>query len=246
MTKYILYIILLISPLSVTPQAESDTIAVAETVVVPEGSVPYQQRTFSEDFKEDYTGEDFEYEEKTQAKSQWDRFMEWLRNLIDRIFNFGSSANNSDGYTIFLRILAFAVIGFAIYLIARVILNKESGWIFGKSGRSIVVENVLEENLTETDFRKLVDETTNAGNYRLAIRYYYLWVLKKLALREIIDWHYEKTNNDYLYEIKNPALRKDFEYLSYVYDYAWYGEFHIDQQAFAKAEKAFRKTLNTL
>ena len=47
-------------------------------------------------------------------------------------------------------------------------------------------------------------------------------------------------------EIPSSNLKKEFDYLSYVYDYSWYGEFTIDKVAFEKAEMRFNKTLNTL
>ena len=134
-----------------------------------------------------------------------------------------------------------------MYLIIKIIVNKEGSFrIFGRSARNITVNEVFEEDIHHMDFGQLIAGTKHKEDYRLAIRYYYLWLLKKLAAREIIDWHPDKTNTDYVYEIKDGALRKDFEYLSYVYDYSWYGEFTVDATAFGKAEKAFIKTINTL
>ncbi|PZR21208.1 MAG: DUF4129 domain-containing protein, partial [Flavobacterium psychrophilum] len=181
-----------------------------------------------------------------RTKTLWDRFWEAVGNFLDSLFSSGSKATGTSAFGIFMRILAFLLIGFVVYMIVRIILKKENMWIFGRSSKKIQSNDITIENIHELDFNKLTEETKNEGNYRLAIRYYYLWVLKKLSSREIIDWHWDKTNSDYLYEIKDNTLRKDFEYLSYLYDYSWYGEFPIDSDAFIKAEKAFRKTLNTI
>ena len=80
----------------------------------------------------------------------------------------------------------------------------------------------------------------------MAIRYYYLWTLKKLSERNIIEWHVDKTNTDYLYEIQSKELKDNFQYLSYLYNYIWYGEFEMNDITFNQAQKAFEKTLQSL
>ncbi len=216
----------------------------AATVVPPVVHV-YKDRRFDHNFKDKYATPEFTYETKNVAKTAWDRFWEAVRNFFDDLFSVGNKTTSAGGFNIFMRILAFVVIGFVIYMIVRVIIQKEGMWIFGRSRKSITVQDI-QEDIHQMDFRQLTEDTKKAGDYKLAVRYYYLWLLKKLSTREIIDWHWDKTNSDYLYEIKNDMLKKDFEYLSYVYDYSWYGDFPLDEMAFAKAEKAFLKTLNTL
>jgi hypothetical protein len=206
----------------------------------------YVNRSFKKGFKEAYTGSDFKYtEDIAREASLWDRFWAWL----DRMLN-GTYTKNKDGsvsgYGILLYTGAVLVILLVSYFIARAVMNKESMWIFGRARGRISVKDVADENIHEMEFSTLIEQTKASGDYRLAVRYYYLWLLKKLSFNEIIQWHTDKTNADYYYEIKDSALKREFEYLSYVYDYSWYGEFPLDRGAFDKAEKAFRKTLNTL
>jgi hypothetical protein len=258
LNKYIPYILLFFIPLCTGAQT-ADTIyeytedSIDEVDFTPQkvqGSAAavatppeYITRKFDNDFKNKYKDPDFIYKYETVPKSLWQTFLEWLARL------FKSDSNkpvNLDWLEVFFKALAFAVIGFVIYLIARSVLDKQGMWIFGRSRKKLRTQEADAENIHEMDFRQLIEETRTAGNYRLALRYYYLWVLKKLSVREIIDWHWDKTNTDYLYEIKDTTLRKDFEYLSYVYDHSWYGDFPVDEKSFTKAEKSFKKTLNTL
>lgn len=256
MNKLLLYILLLCSPVLVTAQVVIDTVVETETFTeaAPKQAPPlmtvapvYRQRKFETGFKKKYTDTDFKYEVKTTGKTWLERFFDWLAHLLDRIF--GNNGKKNEGINwgdLILKILAVAVIGLVVYFIVRAIVNKESMWIFGRSRKKIKVQDADEENIHEMDFNTLIEDTRAAGNYRLAVRYYYLWLLKKLSARDIIEWNWEKTNSDYLYEIQNTALREEFEYLSYLYDHSWYGDFPIDDKAFAKAEKAFLKTFNTL
>lgn len=252
MNKLIIYLLLFGSPLFLSAQADQDTIITTEADIqetitpVPTEPLVYKDRKFSEGFQDNYTGSEFTYEVKPMAKSQLERLLEAIRRFIDNIFSLGDSTTGISGFTIFMRILAILIIGFVIYMIVRAVLNKEGMWIFSRSRKNISVQDINEENIHQMDFKQLTEDTKKAGDYKLAVRYYYLWLLKKLSNNEIIDWHWDKTNRDYLYEIKNSTLKKDFEYLSYVYDYSWYGDFPLDEAAFIKAEKAFIKTLNTL
>jgi hypothetical protein len=67
-----------------------------------------------------------------------------------------------------------------------------------------------------------------------------------MSEKELIEWDVEKTNSDYLYELKSPQLKANFEYLSYLYNYIWYGEFDLNTQEFEKAKKAFDSTIQTI
>ena len=66
-----------------------------------------------------------------------------------------------------------------------------------------------------------------------------------MAQNHYIEWDIEKTNSDYLYELQNPVYKEDFTYLSYLYNYIWYGEFEIDETTFNKAENRFKKSIKT-
>lgn len=255
MNKLLLYLLLLSSPTYIYAQDVDGDIAINDSVVntVSRDSVPviryeapvYTERKLDDGFKKKYDDDDFVYEKKPKAKTWWDRFWEGVRHVLEWLFSSNGKEESTSGL-IFKRILAVIVIVFLIYMIVRAILNKEGMWIFGRSRKKISAHDITEEDIHQMDFRKLTAETKQAGDYRLAVRYYFLWLLKRMSDREIIDWHWEKTNSDYLYEIKNQDLRKDFEYLTYVYDYSWYGDFPLDEKAFLKAERTFQKTLNTL
>jgi hypothetical protein len=233
--------------LSASPATQDSIVETNSVIAAPATDTAfYKERKFEPDFQKNYDDANFKYEIKATGTSQWERFKAWLYRILSELFSTGDKVQGSSWTTIAIRVIAIAVILFVVYLIVKAILNKESVWIFGRSRKNITVNDITEEDIRQMNFGQMIEETKKENNYRLAIRYYYLWLLKRLANREIIDWHWEKTNGDYLYEIKDNNLRKDFEYLSYVYEYSWYGDFPIDEAAFSKAEKAFQKTLNTL
>jgi len=205
-----------------------------------------QPKSFRENFQKDYQTEEFQYEPILKDTSRWDNFKAWLAYWLNRIFSFGGNANSSV-LDIVIKTIAVLIVLFVVYLIVKAIINKEGGWIFGKSSkRKITATEFSEEDIHSIDFRTIIEKSKAANNHRLSIRYYYLWLLKQMSDNGVIEWDIEKTNSDYLYEIKRAALKEDFQYLSYIYDYSWYGEFTIDDALFDKAEKAFVKTINSI
>ena len=231
-----------------------DSLAVAkkEKIVFTEKDIVIDSdsialKPFAKNFKKKYTDKEFIYEFKTPEKNAWDRFKEWLANFFKNIFNFTDGKSAVNFVNILLRTLAIAIVIFVIYLIAKAIMNKEGQWIFGRnSDRKIINYDEIEKNLHLVDFEKLIQKSLESGENRLTIRYYYLWLLKKMSEKQIIEWDVEKTNSDYLYEIKDEAQKEDFAYLSYLYNNIWYGEFELDEATFAKAKNAFEKSIKKI
>lgn len=218
--------------------ASKKTILVDHTVVKP---VHFESK-----FKEKYNTKEFQYEVKLSEKSWWDRFVMWLNQLFKDLFGLTDGVS-SAAVDWSLKIIATLIVLSVIYLIAKSILNKEGQWIFGKStSKKIISHDDIERNLKHVDFEKLIKETLKIGDKRLAVRYYYLWILKKMSEKSIIEWNPEKTNSDYLYEIKSNELRRDFGYVSYLYNYIWYGEFDLDEITSENALLALEKTLKSI
>lgn len=205
------------------------------------------QIAFQTNFKNKYQTKEFIYELKTPEKNIWDRFLEWLSRMIQNIFNFSNNKMAMDTTVTILKILAVLLIGFVVYKIIKALLNKEGQWIFGKNTqKKIASDDPIERQLQTTNFESLIKKTLAAGQDRLTLRYYYLWLLKRLSEKQIIEWDLEKTNSDYLYEIKNEAQKVNFAYLSYLYNYSWYGAFEMDDETFQKAKLSFETTLKSL
>jgi len=250
--KFLLYIILFLSSFTVFSQPVELEAPPAVAQKNPEvqkwsDTTAIQPLSFNPDFKEKYTGSDFQYETVAPDTSAWNDFKAWLQYWLGRIFSLGMDGTNPTALEIVLKVIAILIVLFVVYMIAKTILNKEGNWIFGKSSqKKIATSNSIDEDIHSINFEKAIWDSKNSNDYRLAIRYYYLWLLKRLSDKSLIEWDIEKTNSDYLYEIGNPKLRHDFSYLSYIYDYSWYGEFELNETTFNQSEKAFINTFNSL
>ena len=204
---------------------------------------------YKHNLKEEYNSENFNYETESKealGATLWERFINWLNNILNSIFNGLDPKATSNGISIFFKVFFIAIILFAIYMIAKLLLKKEGQWIFAKSSKKVLHHEDIEKNLETVDFETLIKNTIKQGNNRLAIRYYYLWLLKKLSQKSYISWHPEKTNSDYYYEIQNSAIKNKFDYASYLYTYIWYGEFEVTDTIFSEAKNTFDSTISSI
>ncbi len=242
-----LFFLLVLNGFSQDSIPAKEKIIFKESDIIADTNDSIQKSEFSPNFKSKYKSEEFDYEVKIPEKNIWERFKEWLADLFRRLFNFSNPETSMNVVVVLLKSLAIAIILLVIYLIVKSIMNKDGQWVFGKnSDRKIIRHEEIERNLHRVDFEKLIKEAVASGEKRLSIRYYYLWLLKRMSEKSIIQWDPEKTNSDYLYEIENEKLKDNFRYLSYLYNYIWYGEFDVDEATFEKATNTFQKIIQSL
>ena len=231
-------------PLCASTKLLSVTVIQNDTLQTDRSSV--KPRTF-DDLKETYSGEDFIYERTIENSGWWTRFKQWLSDFFRDLFNLKNEGQASNFTDITLKIGGVILFLLVAYFIFRAVINKEGQWVFGKSSeRSIIPVTDVENNIHQTDFKALITEAEDQHNYRLAIRYYYLWLLKQLTEKGIIEYDVEKTNSDYQNEIILKDIKEEFSYTSYLYNYIWYGEFNVNDEQFGKARLAFINFLKTI
>lgn len=168
------------------------------------------------------------------ATTLWDAFWRWVRYQLRDLFNVNFGSGNWDQFLLFMIFTSALV-----YVIIR-LLKVSTFRIFYGSRAGKPIEPVVEqENIHEMDFEQRLREATEEKNYRLAIRLYYLWSLKMLADANHLHWEPGKTNHDYLRELKASPLNGGFRQLSYYFEYAWYGNFSVTAELFARVNGIF-------
>jgi len=237
----ILYIFILFSLISFS---QDDGVAIVPVDIREEKVHELFPRHFEEGFQDSYKSSEFNYDENLviNDESSWwarmrERIIRWFNNL------FFTSDGIETGWSLLFKYLAIAAVLVFVFLILRTLFRGEFTGIFRRS-KSISVSDVYNENIHEVDFSKLVADAKTVNDYRIAVRFYYLWVLKVMSEKKIIKWHVDKTNTEYLYEIKNPDVKEGFRFLSYVFDYCWYGEFDINESEFDQIEQSFLEAIN--
>lgn len=157
-----------------------------------------------------------------------------------------SSPRSSSGGSgnLLLILLLFA----ALVIILMIALKLRPGSLFRRSAdKEVAPVEEAAEDIHKIHFESELDKAIRLKNFRLALRIMYLETLKKLTDKNLIAWRPEKTNWDYVRELNDPQLKKPFSEITNAYDYAWYGEFAIDEPLFRMMQEkmnVFRKTMS--
>lgn len=136
------------------------------------------------------------------------------------------------------KIILWVLAGiFVLFVLYKLFLGDG---IFKKTGRQQRVQEPAEETVTDqTDIDALINSAARSGNYRLAVRYWYLKSLHHLSGKGLLQLAQDKTNYQYIHELKNVVQRNDFAALTLNYEYVWYGAFYVDNELYHKLENNF-------
>ncbi len=169
----------------------------------------------------------------TVAESLWDRFKQWLAWFFESLFKKATTTDLG-------RVIVYTIAGILLIAVIMMLLKVNAFKVF-YSGADQAKQNyqVFHENIHEMDFEKLIQDATNKNEFRLATRLIFLYALKLLADKHFIDFNPGKTNHDYVEELKISDLKTGLNELSFYFDYAWYGNFSINDIQFQKIKNTF-------
>ncbi|WP_152973343.1 hypothetical protein [Lacinutrix mariniflava] len=210
----------------------------AQELEIKKDSSSIEVTYFKENINDRYNGSDFNYSINDTGgvnliQSVFKKFFGWLQD----IFGIDIDVN----YKV-LEYIVYALLGIGtLFLLIRFLMQTPISSVFKSESRTIDSIHFTEEALTETNFDKLTKKAIKKENYRLATRYLYLKSLQQLSKKEIIKWNFDKTNSEYINEIKNTNTKDLFKRASYIYDYVWYGEFTIDKDSFNQNQELFNQ-----
>jgi Domain of unknown function (DUF4129) len=142
---------------------------------------------------------------------------------------------------VLIIILALLGIGFAIFRMLEQPQNKRIAY----DGTEITLDNV-DQYLHETDLDRFLKDALKNQNYALAIRLYYLQIIKDLSDRNAIKWSREKTNRDYQREMRSHHLADPFRRATRSFEQVWYGEGGISAAQYAAIEPQFKGLLSQI
>jgi hypothetical protein len=184
---------------------------------------------------------DFQYEEIVPEKTWFDKLIKWIVNRLLELLRWLFGDRKAVGVFKFIVTIFPYVIGILmLLLILKVFLNIRTEGIISKAGVIAHINMSEDEEIIQNkDIKILIAKALEDDNFRLAIRYHYLFILQQLESKNLIKWELQKTNRDYERELQDKMLKKHFKDITYLYDFVWYGDFNIDKDDFIKAQNRF-------
>jgi len=176
-------------------------------------SEPVKKRAFDKSRWKAITG-DVDFQEEMVKDTEEKAYSPWSGDLL-RMISFAVIA------ALLIALIYYLTRYISVdYKIERTKLNSED------LGKPV-------ENIEELDIAQLLAQAKSEGNYKLAVRLYYLGLLKKLHDEGSIVWKKDKTNRDYLAELFSKGARfEEVRKLTRSYEAVWYGDHEIGAETF--------------
>jgi hypothetical protein len=157
--------------------------------------------------------------------------------------------NSSTEFGPLVKTLFFVLIGGLLILI--MVMMADGKRFFGpkdsklKPAVSAAELEKIEENLQEAELDDPIRRAAKAGDYPLAVRLYYLAVLKELAVRNIIRWKRDKTNGAYLRELAGSPMFPTVQQVTLIFERVWYGKVELSRPDFEELEITLKNAVAT-
>jgi hypothetical protein len=140
-------------------------------------------------------------------------------------------------------IFMWLIIAVAVIAIILQLSGVNIGRLFtsGRVVKAIAHDDVTLENIHDIPYESAIRKAIQERNYTLATRLMYLQSLKLLSDKNLVVWHENKTNWQYVFELKNEKLRNSFRTITHIFEYVQYGNMPLNEEKFTIVQESFRE-----
>ena len=209
-----------------------------------------KQRNFEETrWEEAKAGIDYSADQKKVRKKQEKEADarpqqgERRRNSPQVSFGDGTAATILKFLIILAGIVILALILKSLLGLGTIPKNKKI-----ESGENDIKAQIeqIEDNLYERDLGYYIQQALDNQNFNLAVRLYFLAILKELSLKKRIKWKKDKTNQAYLLEMSQEQDFDTFRNITQIFERIWYGNLRLTQNDFVQIESQFKQYLQSI
>ena len=172
---------------------------------------------------------------------RWESDREWEEKESKSV-----ESSGSEGYGNILAGIGIVILlAIAAFVAYKLISNRNPD--ASKRVRSHgFTEDQNPEEIPKTELELALEDAIKSGNYRTAIRVYFVFILKDLAEKKWISWKKDKTNMAYLSEMHDRDEYNGFNASVLLYEVIWFGKLSITQEEFQRAEPVFKELIHKL
>jgi hypothetical protein len=167
-----------------------------------------------------------------------------LRNLNINLAEEPKEESRSVFDLSFIKVLIWGLAIFAVlYMLFQLFAGQQS--LFSRNKKLEIMEDEEPHSTAGQSPLILSQQAAARGDYRQAVRYQYMYLLQLLAEKQMIVPQPQKTNTQYLAEMRQRPFAGEFANLTLQYEYVWYGGFQLTKEQYAMVEGGFRKFIGT-
>ena len=194
-------------------------------------------RLLSSDLLEKYKNDpEFDYSGGPEKSEDWiTKIKNWINQQLAVI-------RSSKVYSTLLDYLYYGLMIAALVLIIRGLFKADRrGILFGGINSNEIKMIESEEDISQLNFDELIAASLERKDYKLAVRYLFLKSLRLLSEKGIIEKRNNKTNHQYLAEIKNISISEAFQIATSRFEQVWYGDFQVDENVMKSSQNDFNQ-----
>ena len=163
----------------------------------------------------------------------------YRKGFWDYVFEFFESS--------LVRVIFYVLVaGLVIFVLYRIIVVNELLIFYTPKKQKKIFEETESSELDPRMIDQKIDEAIQQQKYHTAVRYLYLKTLYLLNDKNLIQFHTQATNNEYLAQMNQHKQLKEFRFLTQVYEYVWYGKFEISEHQFSIVHHSFKNFQGTV
>ena len=194
-------------------------------------------RMLSDDILEKYKNDpEFDYDGGPKEAEDWiSKIKNWINQQL-------AILRSSKAYSTLLDYLYYGLMIAALILIVRGLIKADRrGLLFGKINSNEIKIIESEEDISQINLDELISIAIESKQYKLAVRYLFLNSLKLLSEKGLIELKNNKTNYQYLSEIKNNQIADVFRNTTSSFEWIWYGDFPVDENIMKSSQNDFNE-----
>ena len=179
----------------------------------------------------------FDYSLEYAQSDQWITLL--LIYFLQMLADFFDFTGVGSVFPIVLRVLLVLIVAGLVYFIIR---NKY-GKLFVRESKQVFSPIVSTSSGEYVDYDKLLKDSLNKEDYKLAIRFLFLKSLHALHYQKELKITTWKAPLDYLKELKNEK-RAGFKDLVKIFESTWYGDYPADSGVYQESEVLAKQLIN--
>lgn len=155
------------------------------------------------------------------------------KSLLDGFYDFFS------GDTV--RTITYIILGVLLVLLIYRIIVVNNLFMTRASQSRMDVDGESGSEIDDANLDARIQAAIAEKNYRPAVRYLFLKSLRGLNEKGWIRYNPQATNHEYISQVTPYGVGKEFGFLTYLYEYVWYGEFVLSDEQFNKVHQNFQQ-----
>ncbi len=180
--------------------------------------------------------ETFDYYEKPQDKSNKPKSKPSKSSNSPKV--------SSGGVSFMTMLLLFIGVALLAFLIYYFFMRYQED----KDGAAVTTnfDDVAPSEIPKSELERRLEDALGRGDFREAVRIYFIFIIKDLSDKNWIKWEKKKTNISYLIEMRSRPQYDLFNKSVSVFEVVWYGNYDIDRKSFQQVEPTFKKLLDAI